>query len=726
MILTKETSLFQKDAIQDALDAKQATQNLVYAGTDLTYAQILANTRLNSYSWAIESNNNIKLNDIARIAIEPLDARVSGIKIYINGIINAIGEDSVTLISQGLESTIIDGGNIITGNLSAISADMGTLSAGVIKHDTVGSTNGIWISADTNTSSNITVGNSGAINTWRLLVNNKFGVTKDGILYANGGSFNGRIEATEGYIANSVTIGSGGTALSTIEANAKQSQIYNIGVNNGTTGYHFLGTLTLSGQTAEAEIEIHTGAGQNNSAYQNLTVRVNIKRGYQATTAATAGITVRYEGDPTIVTIGESNCSIIARCTEVGVLNIYMYTPNWGYADGWYQVKGRNWSWIHSGTLVTTEPSEGTAQTISTMNAYTTATNYITQIDSAGIFISPSSQSPTTNSPGNSIKINGTGLYVYENNSVLSEYTGDGVRLFGKIDGNTRGEIARLYSGNAAYDGGQKALPYFALGNRTDSTPGGFSITLGKDNQATGYTGMAFGLNCKANAHWTTAIGDSCQASGTRSIAIGHNCKSTNNWTTTIGANLISGESNQTVIGKGNESKGGAFIIGGGSTEPSSTNRFNLLELDWSGNLAVKGTVKATRYDLKNSQEYVGYVLGYSNANPITFSNNTWTVVDERSVGEGDWIIGYSLDFIGNSNGARGVQLRQIDSGGNNIIGHSMRMVRATAYPDATRIGGVALIHIKEGGGTIKLEGFQNSSSSLTGSFYLNIMRIAE
>lgn len=87
-----------------------------------------------------------------------------------------------------------------TNNLSAITANLGTITTGVIKHDTVGGTNGIWFSANTDTSSNVIVGNSTARKDWRLLVNNKFGVTKTGDLYASSANISGTITATGGTI----------------------------------------------------------------------------------------------------------------------------------------------------------------------------------------------------------------------------------------------------------------------------------------------------------------------------------------------------------------------------------------------------------------------------------------------------------------------------------------------------------------------------------------------
>lgn len=68
-------------------------------------------------------------------------------------------------------------------------------------------------------------------------------------------------------------------------------------------------------------------------------------------------------------------------------------------------------------------------------NAAKVATNYITKIDSNGIFISPESQNPTTSAQGNSVLINGNGMNVYKGNTSVALF-GDTARI-GK-DGTSR------------------------------------------------------------------------------------------------------------------------------------------------------------------------------------------------------------------------------------------------------------------------------------------------
>ena len=113
-----------------------------------------------------------------------------------SGNIYANGANITNINANNISTNMLSAMQAVVSKLSVLRADMGTITAGVIKHDTVGGTNGIWFSAATNTDSNVTVGTSGARKDWRLLVNNKFGVTTGGVLYASGVSLSGAIEAT--------------------------------------------------------------------------------------------------------------------------------------------------------------------------------------------------------------------------------------------------------------------------------------------------------------------------------------------------------------------------------------------------------------------------------------------------------------------------------------------------------------------------------------------------
>lgn len=79
-----------------------------------------------------------------------------------------------------------------------------------------------------------------------------------------------------------------------------------------------------------------------------------------------------------------------------------------------------------------------------------TATNYITQINDEGIFVSPANQSPTTSAAGNSVKIDGEGMTIYRDGDSVAFY-GEYARV-GKEDDNTfyiRNNGFSLYSAAA-------------------------------------------------------------------------------------------------------------------------------------------------------------------------------------------------------------------------------------------------------------------------------------
>ena len=129
--------------------------------------------------------------------------------------------------ADNIAANAVTAGKISVDSLSAITANLGTITTGVIKHDTVGGTNGIWFSADTNTSSNVTVGNSTARKDWRLLVNNKFGVTKEGNLYASNVDLTGKITATSGEIGGISIDNNGNLAIGISHVSGLQDSLSN-------------------------------------------------------------------------------------------------------------------------------------------------------------------------------------------------------------------------------------------------------------------------------------------------------------------------------------------------------------------------------------------------------------------------------------------------------------------------------------------------------------------
>ena len=119
-----------------------------------------------------------------------------------------------------------------------------------------------------------------------------------------------------------------------------------------------------------------------------------------------------------------------------------------------------------------------------------TATSYITHIDNSGIFISPYNQSPSNNAKGNSIKIDGTGMYIYKGGTEQAHFTGaeaaigtdgqnqviinsNGLRVYKYINSQQKdvalfGETARIGIENSSHFivGSQQLQAFDSIGAR--------------------------------------------------------------------------------------------------------------------------------------------------------------------------------------------------------------------------------------------------------------------
>ena len=172
------------------------TASAIYYGTSTTKP-----TAKNGFSWIADTT--------VRMVYDGKFWRMGG-RTYING--GDILTDTVTA------------DQIKVNNLSALSADMGTLTAGTIKYGTVGSNDSFYLSKS-DTSAKIG-GQTSAVAGLRLAVGSGFGVTKNGVLYATGAHISGAITATSLSLGTNVSIDSGKvTGLSTVATSGKYSDL---------------------------------------------------------------------------------------------------------------------------------------------------------------------------------------------------------------------------------------------------------------------------------------------------------------------------------------------------------------------------------------------------------------------------------------------------------------------------------------------------------------------
>lgn len=134
--------------------------------------------------------------------------------------------DGILYVSSANISGKLGASNLSVNSLSAITSNVGTLTAGVIRSSNYSDTKGMKIDLDSGTlecvSSNgnvylysddqgtgSSVGNSGSLNTWRIKSGSKFGVTKDGTMHASAVNITGGSFSLTTSTGDKITMGSG-------------------------------------------------------------------------------------------------------------------------------------------------------------------------------------------------------------------------------------------------------------------------------------------------------------------------------------------------------------------------------------------------------------------------------------------------------------------------------------------------------------------------------------
>ena len=447
-----------------------------------------------------------------------------------DGTLYANGANITNINANNISTNMLSAMQAVVSNLSVLRADMGTITAGVIKHDTVGGTNGIWFSAATDTSSNVTVGNSGARKDWRLLVNNKFGVTTGGVLYASGGNFNGRIEATEGYFASSVTIGSGGTSLSTVESNASTA----LTNSNNSLRYARVGqTGSTDNTTAKPWYKF---ASISISSYSQASISFDVTTGYQASLDLNGRLNVYVRRDngvfsPTASFIEWSSASegVKARLDKFVLAYKENSTTNktdielWcSLPNGWLTLNFKTLSengaagpdytaWTLYNT-VTDGSQAAITSGYSTINSkINSASQYITSIDTnSGITIKAINGTADNNTTtGNYIKLNASGLDIYNKGASVAFY-------------GTTARVGKSSTARVEID----SSPYVNLYNSSNKLAlsiqgSGLFIYDQNSYKRAGVTSDGFILYDGASSSTTTQLGSFTASSGNATIKLG-------------------------------------------------------------------------------------------------------------------------------------------------------------------------------------------------------------
>ena len=109
--------------VQAEIDAKKSVHTLMTGNAyGNTYANILGFVAEGkSQQWTVNTSatplTNVKVGDTCRIAYKVSD--MNGAYVYPTGVVTGVGNNTVDMIMHGIDTTVIDGGNILTNSIGA-------------------------------------------------------------------------------------------------------------------------------------------------------------------------------------------------------------------------------------------------------------------------------------------------------------------------------------------------------------------------------------------------------------------------------------------------------------------------------------------------------------------------------------------------------------------------------------------------------------------------------
>ena len=487
---------------------------------------------------------------------------------------------------------------------------------------------------------------------WREIIGTNFGVDSSGNVYATNAHLTGEVNATSGYIGTATDgfiIDSYGFYVGTKTSNTTNSialsrQLFTRTIDGASRSDLCFAIGSKFAVDKDGNLYAN-GANITNINASSLNIGPVVK--YYVCDTAKATQAKRIDNVPNFTlttgltinvtfTYGNTSSAPTLNINDTGVISIMAYDGS--ALDNSYEYNiaaGSSRTFTYNGTHWLLQDNGAGDAYLRAYNAEDTAYDYITKIDNAGIFISPYNQSPSTSSPGNSVKIDGSGMIVYNGGVAIAQY--GTTAIIGRIaNGKSRVEIkdfgidfynkdsgedvtlAHIGYGKGTAAGGSTSdsyYPYYTFGlrlNDNSSTRGNYSFAEGLETTASGFASHAEGYSTVASGRGAHAEGEETLASKGRSHAEGYSTVASNHHahaegeqTTASGMNshaqnfyTNAGFDNQTAIGKYNNNiSTNAFEIGNGNG-PGSNARSNAFAVDWNGKLFTKqiqaGTIAQT------------------------------------------------------------------------------------------------------------------------------------
>lgn len=116
--------------VQSEIDAKKSTHTLSTTYS-YTYAQLLTYSNEYTTAWTVSSTTGVSVGDTVRLKMTVSD--MSNAPVYIIGTVTEIASATrLSITSHGLDTTVIDGGNILANSITADQIKGNTLTLGQI------------------------------------------------------------------------------------------------------------------------------------------------------------------------------------------------------------------------------------------------------------------------------------------------------------------------------------------------------------------------------------------------------------------------------------------------------------------------------------------------------------------------------------------------------------------------------------------------------------------
>ena len=485
--------------VQAEIDSKKSIHTLQASNqSGATFASLLSWTTEGNYtSWGINTSttpiNNIKVGDTCRIAYKVSD--MNNAVVYCVGEFKSYSGSTAYLTMHGLDSTIVDGGNILTNSVGANQIMANSIGA---KHLTISDSTNLATANEIYSSSLPTEMSSDflpAISSGYLV---KKVATQRYLMVCNytPNNFKQNDELYYEFYAKAATAGTVylGAYGYTGTGNPVYSHQSYASISLSTTEQFYSGTLPLSDSRWSTVTRYLLGFDDDRSTKSQIYLRKVIIRRKSAGELIVDGSITADKIAANTISIGKLDTTAqgyVQQGVDAKSQLTVKDTRNDNQSPKWYidtyastQREVREFKYANKigcgssaifGYLTTRIPwsdssggypkqsfemngrlyvRQGTNDT--TWSAWKDvagiADTYITQIDAAGIFISPSNQSPTSSAPGNSVRVNGSGLEVFKGGTSEAFFgstarigVSDGKRLELKSDG------VYIYNGTTQY-----------------------------------------------------------------------------------------------------------------------------------------------------------------------------------------------------------------------------------------------------------------------------------